>query len=701
MTKRKKKILKKISLQLICYAVIFDSVNLVAMELEENLDHENKKNVIPKISSTKNDTLTFTEFLEQNTVPDKDNEKNGVKKQLVRRLSSIQKSSKNINQSSETKIINQTLETKSFEVSSLIFPSSEELQKNNPSSVDSQNSSPSSVSPEGLKRSSSSSVESQKSSPTSVSSELVQTDSSSSSRTKKEKRTSTSFISSDDVKRNSSSSKSEKSIMSNFPFLKTKKSENISSSLNFHPESDREEKNLETSPHSLAQEVNKWDESYIECAEYFFRKCKSPSEAGKILAYSAPLFISDYKCLFAGLIHLKQQYSLEITAFLEQLVLAAFPNGIKNLQSAETEFNELKKGLMIPPLLNLCFSNNFMPTDSIHEKVQTISDLIILNELHNFQLTDVNDFHVAKFMNGLLARDRYLFERISLKDIQKEKSQPESILTLVKHFNRTSFWVALNIVSSDTQEERKKRFKLFCFVGNLLLESKNFHGAMQIALGLQRQAVARLIPAEMLNDENWKAISSFLDQGKNFKNYRTKLSGLRGQGFLPVFTIISSDLIHAFEGYEPTRELQGRLGTLEAVAKTLETFLSHRDLPYPDIDPEYMKLLCGFRDIHDETLEVFSDLWKKWPTLKESDTEISVELTNWTPWYFASLLRRNGCSLQVSTIFKKGIHDGKDLIAYMGEGSLEEKEKNLVALYINANMINAILLTHDLYDHKK
>lgn len=251
MKNRKQKILKKISLQLICYAVIFDSVHLVAMESEEDPNQEKGKVVTVNPSSGKYDTLTFAEFIEQSPDPGKGKVKDRTK-QLVRKLSTTQKSFSNPLEKPTDPIV----KIKNLKITSPSYLSPEELKNNSPSSenwekyerncscsvgpeelkrnsssLESPKNSPTSVSPEELKRSSSSSVDSQKSSPTSVSPEELQRNSSSPLRTKEEKRTSSPSIKSGkSSKHNSFSLNSEKfrrrGSSANIKYLKTKNLEN-------------------------------------------------------------------------------------------------------------------------------------------------------------------------------------------------------------------------------------------------------------------------------------------------------------------------------------------------------------------------------------------------------------------------------------------------------------------------------------------
>lgn len=503
---------------------------------------------------------------------------------------------------------------------------------------------------------------------------------------------------------------------------------------------------------SPTKQLAEQEKAYMDCVAHLFKSSKSHIEIAKILIYSSPAFMDD-KEFFGQLTHLKHKYPKIITEFLKQLGVEGVPNGIKNLQSAETELNELKKGLGDFPLLDMFLSNNFLQNDHSGEFIKILPSH---NELDESPQINLENLDIGRCARALLFRDKMLFWRVPLNGLIE--SEAKNVLEM--HAEHASNWFALQIISAPTEEKREKLIHKLGCLGRYLLNQNNFHGAMQVAMipdmiqvsrlrednkGTQTKSkmetlsqrdaqneketlrklkveplkketeeekVALTEPklecliqentnenkyfeplGRKLEDDNWQILSAFSNPQINHKSYREWLSKAQKNSlnYLPFFSLIVLDFTHSFESFSLAPELKGKAFAVQMIAETLKTFSKHRTIPFPDIDPEYLKFMYAL-DVHAETLNVLSELRKSWPLVHDYDTQKLIPLTEWTPWYFASFLRQKGWVFKkkvhkIEEIFKLGIHEGKHIINYMGTENQAEK---LYKLGLESSMVRGI-----------
>lgn len=403
------------------------------------------------------------------------------------------------------------------------------------------------------------------------------------------------------------------------------------------------------------------------------------SDVGKIIAYTY-FFFTDEKYLFTELNKIKETYPQEIEEFLIQLLLAGFPNGTENLKLALNEYNELKKGVVNAPLFSWDYLNNLSPSIFIPDE---ITALINQDKLDEVPSIDLNELDVGHFASALTAINVYLFKAITPKElrdrVKSHKIFPKSIEALCRHLDYTSFWVALQILSQKEDTKREKQVKKFLMISSLLLNKKNFHGAMQIYLAFNTGSVSRLIPNEILQkNQNWINLSN------TFKSYSDVLGEVQKKKipYLPVFSKIMTECLHVLDGKRTS-----------SLGKIMEMFCISRAQDPPNTDPKYFSFLCGLKKIHSETLEVFSNLRTEWTHL--AAPQIPLQFTEWTPLCWASVLKNNGCDPQtIETIFNSGFCEGQDIINYMGKATHAQWREKLSELKFNDEVVNAIIKAH-------
>ncbi len=370
---------------------------------------------------------------------------------------------------------------------------------------------------------------------------------------------------------------------------------------------------------------------------------------------------------------LEQEYSRPIIVFLSQLTCEDLPHN--NAKLAIAEFDEIKE--LIEP------SGSVLITQPGLERKQ-----------NNIQWQELDIGNVAEKLSFM---DLCLFQGVSFSDlnryIKNQKDCSESIVNVGEQFTRITDWVAFQIVTAKTEQERNKLIKKFFLIGRLLFERHNFHGTMQIVMAFTKPAVNRLLSVEETSDVNWTKISSILQNANNFQTYRTLLSKFEDEPTcLPIFSFILSDMLHAYELFESAAQIKNKdamAGTLEGIAKTLITFSKCQALSNPTLGDAHDPLLNLFREfenVDSEVLDVFSSLRKEWNLPCEAKKP--RELKDWTPWYFASLLRINDCKNQIETIFDRGIYNGIDIINHMGKSNQRVK---LFDLGINEAMVGTII----------
>lgn len=456
---------------------------------------------------------------------------------------------------------------------------------------------------------------------------------------------------------------------------------------------------------------------------YIF-KHNSPAEASKIILYSLP-FVTDSTTVFEGLLKFQKKYPKYVRKTLEDLVLQGFPHGIKSLLPAMPILNELNKVTNIPALNEFYLSNLTLRDDS------ELSPF--LNQTpSNEERTIDEKTDMGQFKNALCKGNILLMRPIELCDILKSDAR----VTFIRFFTQITRFISLHIITAATPKERDQRYRKFSWLGCYFIQEKNFHGAMQVATALYEPSVQRLmeednllplkanaqplipkkeselkgvLPIEIkplqdkikpLKDKNWTMLSDFSNPHDNCKRYREEITKaqIEQHYYFPSFETMAGELERDITKFKFAPDIQEKVSILEAITTKATNFSKCRFLtPPPTDDPKYLKLMCSL-DIHEETLDVFSDFRKPWPEqVKDRDTTKLIPLNEWTPLYFVSFLRDSGLCAIDRKIFLSGIHEGKHLIQLMGTVDKKDQEERLANLKLTKKMINFIIASYNLY----
>lgn len=472
-------------------------------------------------------------------------------------------------------------------------------------------------------------------------------------------------------------------------------------------------------------------QDYMKSLLYLFKKNKPPEHVGQLLAETYPLFIKE-KYLFGELNKIKQNYPKHIKSFLKALASQGF-------QSTEEEFTELKKELPNYPTLSMQFINH-RPAKStkMTNKGTSIKKLWIITA-NQLKLT------TEDFVRQLLIRDVNLFQELTLADLENTQA-----ITAISHaYNQTHLWVALQIISASSREDREELFYTFHSIANQLIKQYYFHSAMPIVLGLTKPLVERLINIDKQNKktesktntkidkyvlikmlENNKHsinISDFANPLMNHKCYRNLLNECPPDApCLPVFPVILKDLTNLMQVHQDTNDLKSKGNLLEPIAKTVKPFINAQRIKIPQVTPTYVTLLSALDgdertqtnqtlqatppyneilsnlDIHEDTLGILSEMAAPQKNITEHtfpcDTSELLPLHNWTPLYLASLLNNTGNKKHIQTIFEFGIQEGQHLISYMSNLNEQENRGRLKnELHLNKTMIDTIMEAYRLF----
>lgn len=350
----------------------------------------------------------------------------------------------------------------------------------------------------------------------------------------------------------------------------------------------------------------------------------------------------------------------------------------------------------ITPLVNTPLSATHTP-ESSNSSLSDQLDIERASPFLNWQELDI-----THFVEKLSLMDLSLFQGVSYADIyhfmKDEKNCPEPILSIGSQFSRNINLIALQIVTAKTELQRRTLISKFLLIGRFLFEQHNFHGTMQIVMAFTNPAVNRLLSKSEISNNIWLTISSIADDKKNFHAYRSLLDKFQDTPTcLPIFSIILSDLTHDYEIFESAVQINNKsamTSSLEGIAKALVTFSKFQTQPNPSFTPEdandpLLRLFREFKEVDSEVIDVFSSIQKEWNL--PCNLYKPRELKDWTPWYFAALLKATNCKGQIERIFEAGIYNGADLIRYMGDSNPRAK---LAELGLNDKMINRIISAH-------
>lgn len=207
------------------------------------------------------------------------------------------------------------------------------------------------------------------------------------------------------------------------------------------------------------------------------------------------------------------------------------------------------------------------------------------------------------------------FKNQAWNKADKETKAP-NVAALIAHFNKISFWVATEIVTTDLPKEQVKRISKFIKFASYLKEAGNLNGVMEIISGLNSLPVQRLrsswkaVPSKHVS--TLKKLEDLMCPTQNFLKYRQELkSGSSTMGFMnPYIGVHLGDLVHISEGYLDPEDGKYELAKIVKLGEVLiEIRKFQTQLPnalVPGEDMTYTLWLHNLKPLAPEILEKLS-----------------------------------------------------------------------------------------------
>jgi len=139
-----------------------------------------------------------------------------------------------------------------------------------------------------------------------------------------------------------------------------------------------------------------------------------------------------------------------------------------------------------------------------------------------------------------------MFQNVNALDLVKSSTRERSpkIKALIQRFNRTSNWIATEILLCANVKKRASVIKHFILVAESLRELRNFNSLLEVTAGLNNASVQRLrktwrlVPNKQV--ETFKSLEDLMDCRGNFARYRQTLASCDTPVF-PYFGIFLRD----------------------------------------------------------------------------------------------------------------------------------------------------------------
>jgi hypothetical protein len=171
------------------------------------------------------------------------------------------------------------------------------------------------------------------------------------------------------------------------------------------------------------------------------------------------------------------------------------------------------------------------------------------------QLTDVPVDELARQLTIMASA---IYMRVTPSEVKAQawakadaKERAPNLTALISHFNRTSYWIAGQLVMTQDATQRGNVLKAAIKLADALFELRNYDGLFSIYLGLNLASTSRLKKTWALADGKqaitWERLSAFCSHEHNHKAYRTALKNAEPPA-LPYMAIYTADLTHIEDG---------------------------------------------------------------------------------------------------------------------------------------------------------
>lgn len=189
---------------------------------------------------------------------------------------------------------------------------------------------------------------------------------------------------------------------------------------------------------------------------------------------------------------------------------------------------------------------------------------------------ELDEISLEEFARQWTLVDHRKFAKIKFHEfIHKHWEKPETsphVVSLNKHFNRSTRWVGTLIVKEYTPKKRAKALTSMITLGEHLLAMRNYFGAMAVVIGISQSSILRLTSTwDKLSSaamEKWKNLEAVGNPVNNFKALRALQDNAlinTSIPFLPSPTLLFRDLLFIEEGNEDWVDEEAKLLNWEKV----------------------------------------------------------------------------------------------------------------------------------------
>eukprot|EP00007_Cunea_sp_BSH-02190019_P003555 CAMPEP_0174230756 /NCGR_PEP_ID=MMETSP0417-20130205/1444_1 /TAXON_ID=242541 /ORGANISM="Mayorella sp, Strain BSH-02190019" /LENGTH=1080 /DNA_ID=CAMNT_0015308515 /DNA_START=106 /DNA_END=3348 /DNA_ORIENTATION=+ len=194
--------------------------------------------------------------------------------------------------------------------------------------------------------------------------------------------------------------------------------------------------------------------------------------------------------------------------------------------------------------------------DEQMEADETLTPLLPI-DVHNPESLTFIDLHPLEIARQLTLIDHEMYRAITAPELfrcawnKKDKmNRAPSVIEMTERFNRLSFWVASEIVSTKNSALRLEVLLRFIKLAEYFVQLNNFHSSMILYAALNMTPVQRL-------KSTWKEVPSkrrrpldelaeLFNPTGNYKNYRARVQQVDGP-MVPFLAVMLSDLTTAEE----------------------------------------------------------------------------------------------------------------------------------------------------------
>lgn len=189
---------------------------------------------------------------------------------------------------------------------------------------------------------------------------------------------------------------------------------------------------------------------------------------------------------------------------------------------------------------------------------------------------ELEEINLEEFARQWTLVDHRKFAKIKFYEfIHKHWEKPETsphVVSLNKHFNRSTRWVGTLIVKEYTPKKRAKALTMMITLGEHLLAMRNYFGAMAVIIGISQSSIMRLSSTwDKLSSsalERWKNLETVGNPMNNFKQLRAlQETALINPNipYLPSPTLLFRDLLFIEDGNEDWTDKENKILNWEKI----------------------------------------------------------------------------------------------------------------------------------------